>query len=191
MSLAKFRQRAQQGFTLVELLIVVIILAILAAIVVPQFGSSTDDAKLSALDANLAGLRSAIAVYKQQHENFPGGTTAVPAADCTAAVKGTGDASDDAKKAIAFKDQLTLYTNAAGQACGAKSDVYKYGPYLKEIPKDPIKNLDTVAVQTTGLLTLTASAATGGWLFDTVSGRIVTNNNSPIAAGSAVLLYSR
>ena len=46
-----------KGFTLVELLIVVIILAILAAIVVPQFSSSTTDAKESALDANLGGSR--------------------------------------------------------------------------------------------------------------------------------------
>ena len=39
----------KNGFTLVELLIVVIILAVLAAIVVPQFGSSTEDAKISTL----------------------------------------------------------------------------------------------------------------------------------------------
>ena len=49
--------RKQSGFTLVELLIVAIILAILAAIVVPQFASSTDDAIDSALRSNLSGIR--------------------------------------------------------------------------------------------------------------------------------------
>jgi len=59
--------RKQSGFTLVELLIVAIILAILAAIVVPQFASSTDDARDSALRSNLSGIRGAIDLYTQQH----------------------------------------------------------------------------------------------------------------------------
>ena len=60
------------GFTLVELLIVVIILAILAAVAIPQFSSSTDEAKLSALDSSLSSLRSAVDLYKQQHGHYPG-----------------------------------------------------------------------------------------------------------------------
>ncbi len=63
----------QAGFTLVELLIVAIILAILAAIVVPQFANSTAGANDSALRTNLAGIRSAIDLYTQQHGGtFPG-----------------------------------------------------------------------------------------------------------------------
>ncbi|MFK7816838.1 MAG: prepilin-type N-terminal cleavage/methylation domain-containing protein, partial [Gammaproteobacteria bacterium] len=56
MRLSKVKQA--KGFTLVELLIVVIILAILAAIIVPQFSASTNDAKAAALQSNLANLRS-------------------------------------------------------------------------------------------------------------------------------------
>ena len=71
------KYRDQAGFTLVELLIVAIILAILAAIVVPQFASSTDDAQSSALRSNLAGIRSAIDLYTQQHGGtFPGAVAA-------------------------------------------------------------------------------------------------------------------
>lgn len=180
-SLANIRTRAQRGFTLVELLIVVIILAILAAIVVPQFGSSTDDAKLTALDSNLSALRSAVAVYKQQHDgHFPGGVTAVPDTSCTGAgvTKGTGDGTAGAGAAQAFADQLTMYTSAAGGACGIMTDVYKYGPYIKAVPADPIKNIATVTTQATGALTLTTTSTAGGWLVDTKSGRLINNNVS-------------
>ena len=51
-------RRSEQGFTLVELLIVVIILAIMSAIAIPQFSSSTEDAKVSSLETNLAELRA-------------------------------------------------------------------------------------------------------------------------------------
>ncbi len=73
------RNTIQKGFTLVELLIVVIILALLAAIVVPQFASSTDDAKLASLDTTLSNLRAAIDLYYQQHGAYPGELTAVDA----------------------------------------------------------------------------------------------------------------
>ena len=61
----------QAGFTLVELLIVAIILAILAAIVVPQFASTTTDAQEAALRANLSAIRGAISLYRQQHNEYP------------------------------------------------------------------------------------------------------------------------
>ncbi len=67
--------RNQEGFTLVELLIVVIILAILAAIIVPQFSAATDDATQSAYDTNIANIRSAIDLYRQQHNAYPGAVT--------------------------------------------------------------------------------------------------------------------
>src|SRR5689334_18461772 len=86
MTIAKQPRRA--GFTLVELLIVVIILAILAAIVIPQFSSSTTDAQESALDSNLAALRSAVELFKVQHNNIYPGAVATTGGTC-AATKGT------------------------------------------------------------------------------------------------------
>lgn len=53
-----------KGFTLVELLIVIVILGILAAIVISRFTGATKDAKETSLKANLSGLRSQIEIYR-------------------------------------------------------------------------------------------------------------------------------
>jgi general secretion pathway protein G len=71
-----FRPRQPQaGFTLVELLIVVIILGILAAVVIPQFNTAAAESKEAALASNLATIRQAVELYKVQHnDSFPGST---------------------------------------------------------------------------------------------------------------------
>ena len=61
----------RSGFTLVEILIVVVILGILAAIVIPQFTEASTEAKLSALCTDLQTLRSQIELYKIQHNDVP------------------------------------------------------------------------------------------------------------------------
>jgi len=59
----------RNAFTLVEILIVVIILGILAAIVVPQFTEASGDAKVSALASDLQTVRNQLQLYKIQHNN--------------------------------------------------------------------------------------------------------------------------
>ncbi len=62
----------RKGFTLVEILIVVVILGILAAIVIPQFSDASTEAKLSSLVSDLQTVRSQIQLYKIQHnDNVP------------------------------------------------------------------------------------------------------------------------
>ncbi len=53
-----------KGFTLVELLIVIVILGILAAIVISRFTGATKDAKETSLKANLSGMRSQVEIYR-------------------------------------------------------------------------------------------------------------------------------
>ena len=65
------KMRKRTGFTLVELLIVVVILAILAATIVPQFTDITGDAKTSTGLINLKILRQQIQYYKAQHDGNP------------------------------------------------------------------------------------------------------------------------
>ena len=61
----------KSGFTLVEILVVVVILGILAAIVIPQFTEASTEAKFSSLRTDLNTLRSQIELYKSQHNNTP------------------------------------------------------------------------------------------------------------------------
>ena len=69
------RSVRKSGFTLVEVLIVVVIMAILAATIIPQFTDSTSDAKASTTKFNLHTLRSQIELYKTQHNGVvPSGT---------------------------------------------------------------------------------------------------------------------
>jgi len=63
---------ACKGFTLVEILIVVIILAVLATVVIPEFSDASDSARESAVRTDLYSIRSQIEIYKLQHLNtFP------------------------------------------------------------------------------------------------------------------------
>ncbi|MCS7034280.1 MAG: prepilin-type N-terminal cleavage/methylation domain-containing protein [Phycisphaerae bacterium] len=68
----------RRGFTLVEILIVVIILGILAAIVIPQFTNASTEARQNSTRSQLQTLRSQIELYKLQHgdqlPNLIGGT---------------------------------------------------------------------------------------------------------------------
>ncbi len=167
--------RHQQGFTLTELLIVVIILAILAAIVVPQFASSSDDAKVSALQANLARLRSAIDLYYQQHGVYPGAAESQNGPACPGGGTQGGGAANSEQ---AFIDQLTRYTNAAGNSCTTTDAAFKFGPYLKKdtMPDNPITALNAVKMETTGALGMIGEATDGGWRFDVVTGQFIAND---------------
>ena len=107
--------RGRRGFTLVEILIVVVILGVLAAIVIPEFSGASTEAKDAALASNLRTMRSQLELYKTQHnEGLPGagGATLVQA--------------------------LTDKTDVAGDV-GAD-----YGPYMKKIPANPFNDLATV-----------------------------------------------
>jgi len=66
----------KRGFTLVEILIVVVILGVLAAIVVPQFSTASSDTNLTNLRANIQTVRGLIQLFKIQHNDLlPGQLT--------------------------------------------------------------------------------------------------------------------
>jgi general secretion pathway protein G len=178
------RLRAARGFTLIELLIVVIIIAILAAIAIPQFSSSSSDAQESALDANLATVRSSIELYRVQHANvYPGIKTSVGTAACTGGALGTGAAASS----LAVSDQLTAYSNASGGTCTVKTTDYPFGPYVRAIPAEPLSNVNTIAVSATVLGTPAAAAT--GWAYSTLTGQFAANNPANDSKGKALAAH--
>ena len=112
--------KAKGGFTLVEILIVVVILGILAAIVIPQFTEASTEAKTSSLCTDLQTMRSQIELYKIQHNDD------LPAA-------GVDTEAD-------FIADMTAQTNVAG---AAGTD---YGPYIQKVPTNQFNDFGTVRI---------------------------------------------
>jgi prepilin-type N-terminal cleavage/methylation domain-containing protein len=70
------RANRKSGFTLVELVIVIVVLGILAAVAVPKFFDFTTDAKEAACKGSLGGVRSAVSNYYAYSATPAGGGTA-------------------------------------------------------------------------------------------------------------------
>ena len=71
LQLFKKRMSNRKGFTLVELLVVVAIIGILAAIAVPRFTDATTAAKKAKIQADLRTIDSAIMIYYAANSQYP------------------------------------------------------------------------------------------------------------------------
>lgn len=105
--------RKNQGFSLLELVIVIVIIGIIAAIAIPRLSRGSAGAADSALSGNLAVLRNAIDMYGAEH---------------------TGTYPTVAN----FVNQLTQYTDANSEAQATSDTTHIYGPYIRKIPKLPV-----------------------------------------------------
>jgi prepilin-type N-terminal cleavage/methylation domain-containing protein len=113
-------KKRNAAFTLIEVLIVVVIMAVLAATIIPQFSTSVDDSKASQLQFNTHSLRSQIELFRVQH----GGTYPAITNNLEALVKKT-------------------------DAAGAVDPNGAFGPYLLDaIPINPVTNSNTVTAAT-------------------------------------------
>src|SRR2546423_13054463 len=110
-------KRSNRGFTLVEILIVVIILGILAAIVIPQFTNASNDARKSNVVSQLQTLRAQIELYKLQHKD------AIP-------LLMTGGGGQ--------WDAFLKYTDINGGVAAAKEASHIYGPYYQHQAGHPL-----------------------------------------------------
>jgi general secretion pathway protein G len=67
----KLNQNRRGAFTLVEIMVVVVIIGILAATIIPQFVSTTQDAKVGAAKADVAQLKNAIERFNIHMDRYP------------------------------------------------------------------------------------------------------------------------
>ncbi|PUA20199.1 type II secretion system major pseudopilin GspG [Glaciimonas sp. PCH181] len=61
----------QRGFTLIEIMVVVVIMGILAALVVPKLMGRTDDARVMAARADISTIMAALKLYKLDNQRYP------------------------------------------------------------------------------------------------------------------------
>jgi prepilin-type N-terminal cleavage/methylation domain-containing protein len=141
------KAKRNNGFTLVEILIVVVIMAVLAATIIPQFSDSAQDAKANTALFNLHTLRSQIELYKSQHD----GKT---------------------------PDTLLLLTKETDRT-GAEVAGGPYGPYIHEIPANPLKEPTVANLEKAITAPPAAGSAdnTAGWLYFKDKGQVWINHN--------------
>jgi general secretion pathway protein G len=66
-------RRAQRGFTLIELMVVLVIIGVLAALIVPNVLNRTDDARVTAARTDVGNLVQALKLYKLDNQRYPSG----------------------------------------------------------------------------------------------------------------------
>jgi prepilin-type N-terminal cleavage/methylation domain-containing protein len=133
-----------RAFTLVEILIVVIILAILAGVAIPQIAGVTSVSRETNLKENLSKIRAQLQVYRNQHSSFP-----------------------DANQ---FADQMTKYTDFDGGVSDTKDQVHRFGPYLEQMPPNPVTKDATVRAAAQPNQHQPPGDINGGWWYNEVTG---------------------
>lgn len=134
------------AFSLIELIIVIVIIGILAAIAVPRLSRGAASASENALAANLAALRGALELFHAEHNQTYPSLANLPGA-------------------------LTSYSDQAGAKFGDRdpAEGVIYGPYLRALPALPVgANKGKTAV-------VASLGGDGGWVYDAAKGTIKAN----------------
>jgi len=147
--------RAGRAFTLVEILIIVIILAVLAAIVAANFTDIPSTVRETNLKENLSKVRVHIEVYRNQHADLPDGDR--------------------------FADQLTQASNFEGECADVRGGEYIYGPYIEQMPANPMTGDRTVRWTADVAALFPPGDQNAGWWYNEASGRFYADLKDGVA----------
>jgi general secretion pathway protein G len=136
--------RHHKAFTLVEILIVVVILGIVAGIALPQMSDVTNVARETNLKENLSKIRVHLQVYRNEHNMFP----------------------DPAH----LGEQLTKFSDFQGNTAGARDTQHIYGPYIEQMPPNPMTKLATIREAASATESRPPGDVDGGWWYNPVTG---------------------
>ena len=128
----KYLNKNQKGFTLTELIMVMIILGLLAAVAVPKFFDLSGEANEAAEKGVVGGVRAGIQTYFAKNRAYPGSLDGVAASTACGAT-----AADICFEEVLDQGGITedWSKNAGGDYVGPNGGVYEYtaasGSFLK------------------------------------------------------------
>lgn len=163
------RRSSAGGFTLIEILIVVVLLGIVAGMTAPPFSNASTVSPRSTLKEDLRYLRTQIAAFKVQHRGvmpgYPGGdVTATP---------------DEAT----FLDQMLNFSDEFCTTSSSPSSTVRYGPYLTRMPPNPRNGKTGVLVVTGATMPAADEGASFGWIYNPELQKLQVNLEGSDSAG--------
>jgi prepilin-type N-terminal cleavage/methylation domain-containing protein len=169
-----YKEHNRRAFTLVEILIVVVILGILAAIVMPLASGSALSAQESSLGIDLQLLKRFVLIYKVHHlevaPGYPSGPSSAPTED-------------------AFVNQATLVSNSLGETAANGTAGYERGPYMQMIPSNPLNKLKTIQMLGNAESFPAEGDNSHGWVYKASTGEIRSDSPGTDANGKRYYDY--
>jgi general secretion pathway protein G len=138
----KKSEAVRSGFTLIELVIVILILGVMGTMVVPKFLSAVGETQDSTVRMNLSRVRSQLQLYQVEHGIFP--------------------------DMASFSDQMIHVSDEDGNTAAPGTDGFQYGPYLREVPKNPFSGASSVG---------NGAIGSSDWYYDESTGEFRANDS--------------
>jgi general secretion pathway protein G len=151
----------KEAFSLVEVMIVIALLGILAAVILPTMYGHTVSARESAVKDCLMTVRTQIQLYKMEHNGVP-----------------PGYVDGNPNSVLLLELQLTATTTSTGSPSPSKVPTapYLYGPYIQKLPENSFNQRTDIAyVNVATAFSDAVDGTTCGWLYKRETGEFVIN----------------